>query len=339
VVEKRQQFAVANLGRVSDVLLSTPLLESLRLAHPTSRITYIVSRGSAEVLDYSPFVNELIIWPDDRSAWGNGFKMLRRVVRKRFDGAFPLVSNVYLNTAFRLSRTPVHIPEASSETHRSRYFLSAALKNGFPSPEPVRLHYTVTPTEQREGLMMLSRWNVDPGHHTVIAVHPGTGPALSDKRRWSCHQFREVIHQISVKPGHKVVILGGTEERKADRDLVEGSNRNVVDLTSCLSFREFVAVLAQCHLLVHNASAPLYLANAVGVPVLSVFGHQNPAVWGPLSPRDRIVRHELPCSPCAPEFVCERSFECLRALTSREVIAELDRMLSANHLRVRSYKA
>jgi len=329
VAEKRLQFAIANLGSVSDVLLSTPLLESLRQTNPSCRITYIVARSSAEALDYSPFVNELIIWPDDSRSPGNGLRLVRQLARKHFDGAFALISNTYVNAAFRLSRSRIHTAAPSRGVHRARSFLDVAKDLGPTRPETIRLHYTVTPTEQREASMMLERWNIDPSRQTVIGVHPGTGPTLIDKRRWSVQSFRDVIHHIAAKPNHKVVIFGGTAERDTAAVLTEKPLSNVVDLTSCLNFREFVAVLAQCHLLVHNASAPMYLANAVGVPVLAIMGHQDGTVWGPLSPRDRVVRRELPCSPCAPEFPCDRAFECLRNLAPSEVIAELDAMLPA----------
>ncbi len=100
---------MANLGTMSDVLLSTPLLESIRNAHPTSRITCIVNRGSAQVLDYSPFVNELLIWPNDTRARANGIRMVRKLARRRFDAAVTLSPNPYLHVGFWLGRARIRV--------------------------------------------------------------------------------------------------------------------------------------------------------------------------------------------------------------------------------------
>ena len=189
--EQRLQFAVANLGSALDVLLSTPLLEAIRKTHPSSRITTIVTRYAAQILDYSPFVNELIIWPDDRQRHRSGLRTLRKIARRRFNGAVGFHSSGYLNLGFWLARTPIRIgmmPVAQAWTLTNRidptrlslqprtpeYFLAAARDLGVEPPATIKLHYTVTPTESAAARMILNRWDVDPEKHSVIAIHTGT---------------------------------------------------------------------------------------------------------------------------------------------------------------------
>ena len=342
--EKRLQIAVARLGAIGDVLLTTPLLEAIRSAHPECRITYIVGEGAAQALDYSPFINELIIWPDRKADTRSDLQMIRKIAGKRFDIAINLTQSAKLNLAFWLGRVrirlgfaPVPLQWMVSQTvdvdslpkdqHRTLYFLEMARRLNIALPANVRMNYTVTPRERDEARMILEQWKVDPSHNKVIAIHPGTSTVWREKRRWAVENFVEVARHAGSHPGWKVVILGGPEERALIPKFSAANIPGLVDLTERLSFREFAAVLSQCHVLVHNDSAPLHLACALGVPVVAIFGYQNHHMWGPIGPRDRVVRMDLPCSPCASDFACDRTFECLRTLKPDVVIAALDAML------------
>jgi ADP-heptose:LPS heptosyltransferase len=42
----------------------------------------------------------------------------------------------------------------------------------------------------------------------------------------------------------------------------------------------------------------MHLAAALGVPVVAIFGPSDPARYAPRDDRTRVVRVELPCSPC-----------------------------------------
>jgi ADP-heptose:LPS heptosyltransferase len=286
--EQRLQFAIANLGSALDVLLTTPLLEAIRKTHPSSRITTIVTRYAAQILDYSPFVNELMIWPDTRQKHRSGFSILPKIARRRFNAAVGFSSSGYLNLGFFLARTPVRIgmlPAAQAWTltnridpsrlalqpHTPEYFLAAARDLGVEPPPTIKLHYTVRPTEKAAARMILNRWDVDPDKHSVIAIHTGTDEGTSNADVWPADHFAEVIRQVVVGAGHKVVLIGETYERDLGSKL--GSSpafRGLVDLTSRLSFREAAAVIGQSHLLMSNSLLPHYIAGALGIDVVQV---------------------------------------------------------------------
>ncbi|MHB8991877.1 MAG: glycosyltransferase family 9 protein, partial [Chloroflexota bacterium] len=61
------------------------------------------------------------------------------------------------------------------------------------------------------------------------------------------------------------------------------------------------ATLSRCRLFVGNDSGVMHVALASGVPVVAIFGLSNHRAWGPYDPdgeMSRVVRVELPCSPC-----------------------------------------
>jgi ADP-heptose:LPS heptosyltransferase len=75
-------------------------------------------------------------------------------------------------------------------------------------------------------------------------------------------------------------------------------SRRVVDAAGGDDLLRSAALLAQLDLLVTGDTGPMHLAAAVGTPVVAVFGPSDPARYAPSGPHDRVVRVDLPCSPC-----------------------------------------
>jgi ADP-heptose:LPS heptosyltransferase len=61
---------------------------------------------------------------------------------------------------------------------------------------------------------------------------------------------------------------------------------------------DLAAVLERLPVFVTGDTGPMHLAAAVGAPVVALFGPSIPARYAPLSARSRVVRIDLPCSPC-----------------------------------------
>jgi hypothetical protein len=68
----------------------------------------------------------------------------------------------------------------------------------------------------------------------------------------------------------------------------------------------------------------MHLAAFSGIPVLAIFGPTDPMVNAPFGPMHRIVRQELPCSPCKDKQCTDRT--CLRSITPEEVFEEAKAM-------------
>jgi len=61
---------------------------------------------------------------------------------------------------------------------------------------------------------------------------------------------------------------------------------------------ELAALLEVAQLVVASDSLPLHLANALGTPVLGLYGPKDEAVTGPAFDRALVVRADVACSPC-----------------------------------------
>ena len=77
-----------------------------------------------------------------------------------------------------------------------------------------------------------------------------------------------------------------------------GADLPVVDLAGSLDVVVMAAVLEQLSLFITPDTGPMHLADAVGTPLVAIHGPSDPARWGPRSKGARVVRVDLPCSPC-----------------------------------------
>jgi heptosyltransferase-2 len=88
---------------------------------------------------------------------------------------------------------------------------------------------------------------------------------------------------------------------------------------------EVAKLLAECRLLLTNDSGLLHVAEAVGTPVVALFG---PTVrefgYFPLLPASRVLEKSLECRPCSRngKRPCHRGdLACLRDITPDQVAA------------------
>ena len=72
----------------------------------------------------------------------------------------------------------------------------------------------------------------------------------------------------------------------------------MIDLAGSLDLMTLAAVLERLDVYVTGDTGPMHLAAAVATPVVAVFGPSDPIRYAPRDGRHRIVRVDLPCSPC-----------------------------------------
>jgi len=175
-------------------------------------------------------------------------------------------------------------------------------------------------------------------HTPLLAVHAPGGRAI---KQWPVERFADTATALANDLGASVLLTGAPgddaiasemEARLGARGVrslrVQGSTDLVV----------LAALLQQCHVLLTGDTGPMHLAAAVGTPVLAVFGPSMPWRYGPLVEPNRVVRVDLPCSPCnrirLPPSRCQgHTPDCLAEVRVDAVIAAGRSLLASIGLR------
>ncbi|HXT71501.1 MAG TPA: glycosyltransferase family 9 protein [Vicinamibacterales bacterium] len=164
----------------------------------------------------------------------------------------------------------------------------AALKRG-SAPAGRRL---VLPPDAKGRAIEL----VGQGRRPLVGVHASGG---RESKQWHLDRFADVARELA-RQRNATIVLTGSESDRPLVDKVAARLGGVSTLNLCgeLDLVDLAAVLASLDVFVTGDTGPMHLASAVSTPVVALFGPADPRRYGPTSPRQRVIRVDLPCSPC-----------------------------------------
>ncbi|MCK7580898.1 MAG: glycosyltransferase family 9 protein [Chromatiales bacterium] len=146
-----------------------------------------------------------------------------------------------------------------------------------------------------------------------IAVNPNAS-TMALARRWPEENFVTLLDRLE-----QAGLPAGRADRSARRGHAASNGcawarvgpTGIANLAGRLSLAELIPVLRRAALLVTNDSGPLHLAGAPGVPTVSFFGPETPALFGPRGPRDIVLYRGIDCSPCISIYNA-KTVRCMR---------------------------
>jgi ADP-heptose:LPS heptosyltransferase len=198
---------------------------------------------------------------------------------------------------------------------------------GASAPSPAVSRLALPEAARSEAARLLQA--LPPG--VRIGIHASGGRPV---KQWPEARFAEIAARL-IADRNAVIILTGAPGDRAQVDLVKRDlpARRVLDLCGRADLVSLAAVLARIDLLVTGDTGPMHLAHAVGTPVVSVFGPSDPARYAARGPRDRIVRVDLPCSPCnrirlPPARCTGHTPDCLTGIDITQVVHAIDEVLA-----------
>jgi len=152
----------------------------------------------------------------------------------------------------------------------------------------------------------------------AVAVAPGS--------RWRAKRWNgfPALCEGLASAGRRVVLVGDAEDRRYTTPIAEALGDRGIDVSGAVSLLETAALIARCEAFVGNDSGLMHLAEAVGVPVVALFG---PTVhefgYAPSLPSSRTIERRLSCRPCSRNgaIPCpKRNYECLERIDAEVVL-------------------
>lgn len=324
-----ERILVVKLADIGDLLTATPALRALRRRYPSANITALVTPHTACLLAGNDAVDRLLRFPKadfdalpiswrPRAAPGRLGRALRLAWDLRCARFDALVLLHHLTTPWgrvkyralaAATGAPIRagldngagrflthraVDRGYGARHEVDYWLDVAATLDAHNPDPhLELDLTAEDLQAAD-----ARWAaLDLEGKEVVALHPGSG-GFSVARRWSPDRFAAVGRSLAAR-GLSIAVVAGPGEEALAEQVRERMQAPAALLGGIPSPRELAATLRRCRLFVGNDSGVMHCAAAVGVPVVAVFGLSNAGAWGPYPPeRHRVVRLDLPCSPC-----------------------------------------
>lgn len=166
----------------------------------------------------------------------------------------------------------------------------------------------------------------------LVGVHVSGG---RESKQWHLDRFAQVARELARERGATIVLTGSSGDRPlVDTVLAQLKDVPVIDAAGQLSLPELAALLSRLDLLVTGDTGPMHLASAVDTPLVALFGPSDPARYGPSSSRQKVLRVQLPCSPCGqvrlpPERCRGHVPDCMDGIQVAAVVAAAAELLDA----------
>ncbi|HML14523.1 MAG TPA: glycosyltransferase family 9 protein, partial [Xanthobacteraceae bacterium] len=344
------RILVIAMRRLGDVLLTTPLVRSLKRGLPGARVDMLVFRSTEGMLAGNPDI-ESVRTVATRPTAAETFELIRSLWRQYDLAVATQTGDRPIFLAFVAGRSraglvPAHgggrwwkrrvldvcVP-ADPDSHRVVELLQLARALGVP-PAP-----ELVPPGGRSAA---------PEPHARYAVLHAN--PLYRFRRWTDAGWRALARALAER-GLKVVVTGGPDPaERAYLDNVWGEVEPPVErLDGKLDWPQLAALIRGAAVYVGPDTSMTHLAAATGCPTVALYGPASPHVIGPwpigglvqtwarastIQHRGNVwvVQNPLPCLPCE-KLGCEGHYQsysqCLDELPARQVLAAVDQALAA----------
>jgi ADP-heptose:LPS heptosyltransferase/lauroyl/myristoyl acyltransferase len=134
---------------------------------------------------------------------------------------------------------------------------------------------------------------IRPGPEAPIGLIPGS--ENNPEKRWPATHWRRLIELL---PGERFVLFGTAQDGSITAAIAAGLPAGrVQDLAGRTDLAAFADGLRACRLLVTNDTGGMHLANALGVPLVALFGPTNPLRTGPVFAAPSRILQPPGCPP------------------------------------------
>ena len=277
VLPKNTRLWIRMPNWLGDVVMAVPLIRAIRASRPDAEITLVAKASFTALLEEWDLADRVVALPP------RGIFYYREVARLR--GEFP-DTWILLTNSFRGDL------EAWLSGARQRFGIVRPGKR-----RPLLSDAYVLPAEYSErSNHQLSLWT-DFLKHFGLAAIPDRSPLAArlpsekvvgliagsennPEKRWPVAHWRSLIESL---PECRFILFGTPKDAVITREIAAGFPADrIEDLAGKTTLSEYGRKLRTCELLVTNDTGGMHLANALGVPLIGLFGPTNPVRTGPV---------------------------------------------------------
>ena len=345
-----QRVLLLRLERIGDLLMVLDAIRDARQAWPTAEIDLAVGRWNAPLASLISGVEHVHVatvpWlarGEEADSWAGLVSKARDWRRRRYDLVVNFEPDIRSNALVWLTGAPrrygywsgggaafltnaLSYEPAQHVRDNARQLIASAATGTSPATTSGMPQLDI-PAEATER----ARKILSSATRPIVGVHASGG---RESKQWYPSRFGEVAAAVARTRGATIVLTGG----HGDRALVDEVKATlgglpVIDVVGTFDIVALAAILAELDVLVTGDTGPMHLAAAMNTPVVALFGPSQPVRYGPLGTKSRILRIDLPCSPCGqvrlpPERCRGHVPDCLHGIDVDRVVAAVDELLN-----------
>ena len=312
---------VIRFSSLGDIILTKPVIAAIRAKDPLARVEFVTKAEYVEIV-------EELIRPDNVIALEPGAKLksLKPYLAKRYTYVLDLHNSIrsrVLRRRIRGKKLVVH--KRNFQRWLLVKFKINALKD---APDVIGRYFEAARAlgvSDKGGPLASSSH----ARTNRVALCPGS---KHWNKRWPTEYWIELGRELVTK-GYAIDLYGSTADKEITSEIARAIP-NATDFAGTLTLTEVADQLSACSLAITNDSGLMHLAQAVGTPVVAVFG---PTVrefgFFPRGPQATVAENiGLYCRPCTAiglDHCPEKHFRCMREIAPTAVIEKIEVLVNS----------
>jgi heptosyltransferase-2 len=341
---KFDKILIIRFSSLGDIVLTTPVIDSLKAEFPESKIYFLTKARYSDLLKADPRIFSVVEFDQEGKHKGvkGFFKLISELRSQDFDLLIDLHGNIRSFFVRHLISS-----RKKFKYHKKRIARLLMVHCKFIRTEPIHtvdsylevLNRLQIKTEKRipkvfphqSDIEFTDNFLLEHGvkkDDILLGVHPG---ARWDTKRWDQGKFAQVCQALIERLGVKVLLMGESREEEVVKKIKSSfPSMNVISAVD-LPLGRLTTLIACCDCLISNDSGPMHLASAFGVPVVAIFGPTHPKLgFAPLGPKSVALCADAECSPCSlhgKKKCSKESRTCMDSIEPEMVIKTVEQLL------------
>ncbi len=289
-----KKILIIRLSSLGDVLLTTPLIRSLKNQFPELIFHFVVKKNYKNTLVNNPYLDRIFIYEKDKLA-----ELKSNLAENKYDLIIDLQNNFrsFLIT-LKLKTKKTFFNKRTISKFLLVKFKINKLKEAPPIPE--RYAESIPGLKlDNDGLDLFTKEQPPTeiiGRNNLIGFCPGSRHFT---KMWLKEYYIE-LGNILTEAGHQIVLFGGRSDMEICSELRE-KIPNSISLCNDDDILQTAADMKLCRLIVCNDSGLMHTACAVKTPVITFFGSTvREFGFAPYKNKNLILENKsLSCRPCS----------------------------------------
>ena len=332
-----EHILIIKLSSIGDVVHTIPFVEVLKNNFPELRIDWCVDKEISHLIETYKRLNRVIACERGRwkksllkpFMWHETVKEISFFVKELRNTSYDIVLDIQgllksgiiaglcrgrrkigcdgareYGWIFVNETVPVNYEQHAIDRYLqvARYLGCADLNWRWP--------FLITEAEKRKVDKLISELNKK--GLPMIAINPYS---RWKTKLWPIERFSQLSEKL--KKMGILPLLTGAKHQRSLIDRIGG-----VNLAGMLNLRELTYLYSRVNAVISVDTGPMHIAVMAGAKVIALFGPTDPNRTGPYGDGHRILRADLPCSPCFKREC--KTIKCMKSISVDEVIYQLE---------------
>ncbi len=339
------KILIIRFSSLGDILLTTPIIRSLREHYPKAQIDFATKKQFYPLLENNPHLDNIITHYKENSS---GDCLIKKVRNTKYDLIIDLHKKLSAILLSILSKNRRIIRYKKRHFYRQllahpKYFshlkgidttvslYASVLKKLNISLDDTNLELY---PDKEANRTILSKFGIIEDSYKIF-ISPG---ATRYTKRYPPELWAEFIDVIPDEWHPEIVLLGDEKDRSICQEIARKTSpkdsalvdKQVKDLSGKTNLQDLISLIDKCDIFLSGDSGPMHIASALHKPQIALFGGTSPKLgFAPVNKKAVILEVELSCRPCSlhgREKCPKGHFQCMYNIKPAKIFSVIEKI-------------